>query len=171
MDKRAIIAALDRWIRQRPGLEFGNYGDRKAYAAELRSITKDGTQAKTLLRAVERRDGITAEMLVKAAEGSFSGRLSITERNGKVVIDYSTGQYWPTEYRRAVCAVLASALWDYWRECRPSGPNRETLKDGTVRYWLASARRGKGDFVSAGDWLRGKAREEFGHAIASRWFN
>jgi hypothetical protein len=87
-------------------------------------------------------------------------------------IDYCTGQYFVTEYRRAACAVLASALWEYTRErCMPSGPNREKLSSGDVTYWLDSARAGKGDFVAAGDWLRAHFAREFGRGIASRWFN
>lgn len=47
---------------------------------------------------------------------------------GAVTIDYCTGQYWPTEYRRAVCAVLASAIWDYWREHAMPAPSRIDLE-------------------------------------------
>lgn len=115
--KSQVIAALRAWIRQRPGLEFGNYGEMKSYRAELRSITKDLHHARELLRAVEWRDSITADQIIEAAKHAYSGRLSITVRDdGKIAIDYCTGQYWPTEYRRAVCAVLASVLWDYLRD-------------------------------------------------------
>ena len=143
MEKQAIIEALDKFIRQRPGLEWGDYGDHKAYNAEVRSITKDLRQARTLLAAVSWRDSITAESLIDAAKHSFSGRLSIEEKDGKVVIDYCTGQYWPTEYRKAVCAVLASALWDYWRE---------NMTEPT------------------GDKIRAFARNSLGRGIADRWF-
>lgn len=55
MTKRdEILTALGRWIRQRPGLEFGNYGDLKAYRAEVRAIGRDLRDARTLLRYVER---------------------------------------------------------------------------------------------------------------------
>lgn len=140
MDTKAqIIAALDRWIRQRPGLQFGNYGNVSAYRSEMRSITKDRHEAETLLRYVERSQ-ITGEQLAGAFRHGFSGRLSWDGAK----LDYTTGQYWPTEYRRAVCAVLASAIWDYWR-------------DGM-----------EGDNI--GDRLRKSARREFGRAIGSRWF-
>lgn len=72
--KTNIVAALDRWIRQRPGLEFGNYGDVRSYRSELRSITKDGQQARTLLRYVE-MSRITGDQLAAAFRGAFSGRL------------------------------------------------------------------------------------------------
>jgi hypothetical protein len=139
-----IIAALYRWIGQRPGLEFGNYGDAAAYRSELRSITKDGAEAKKMLRAVE-RSGITAEQLVAASKSAYSGRLTMEPRGESgVAIIYCTGQYWPTEYRAAVCAVLSSALWYHWRE----GMEGENL----------------------GERLQKMAAQEFGRGIAARWF-
>lgn len=147
--KEQIIALLDRWIRQRPGLEYGNYGDWKSYRAEVRSIAKDLQHARTLLRAVE-CSIMTAEELTQAFR-AYSGRLSLEERAPDVfALSYCTGQYWPTEYRRAACAVLACALWDHYREC-----------------FAASAKLGE----SAGDAIRRNFRHEFGRAIAARWFN
>ena len=61
MSKQAIITALESWIKQRPGLEYGNYGDPVSYRAELRGITRDLQQARTLLRHVE-LSGITGEI-------------------------------------------------------------------------------------------------------------
>lgn len=163
-EREQILTALAAWIAQRPGLEYGNYGDPKSYRAELRSITKDLHQARTLLSAVRWRTSIGADELKAAFHGAFSGRLSWLEdkaatrasekygrggRYGK--LEYCTGQYWPTEYRRAVCAVLASALWDY---------ARANLPDGEIVGG-----------VSRGDRLRNGFRKEFGRAIASRWFN
>lgn len=126
-----IINALRDWIKQRPGLEFGNYGDVRTYRAELRSIARDRRDAETLLTAVASNDDIGADALEAAFRGAFSGRLSAVwcrrdadgrlekcERAGadRLCLDYCTGQYWPTEYRRAACAVLASALWEYHRD-------------------------------------------------------
>jgi len=141
MDKQAILSTLRKFARQRPGLEFGNYGDIRAYRSELRSITRDLSDVQTLLRAVEHSE-ITADDILRAADG---GRLSITAVCDLVRIDYCTGQYFPTEYRKAVCRVLASALWD------------------RVRYNTEGndlARRIGAHF-----------RREFGRGIASRYFN
>ena len=166
MDKKQqIIAALRAFIGQRPGLEFCNYGDVTAYRAEMRAITKDLHHARQLLRDVELRDSITAEMILDAAKGAYSGRLSIIERaDGAIGIDYCTGQYWPTEYRRAVCAVLAAALWNwkraYWMPEPVLMHNSET-GETVERY----------QDMRAGDWLRRSFRNEYGRAIASRWFN
>jgi len=164
MTKTDILNALRVFISQRPGLEYGNYGDPVAYRAEVRSIGKDLAIARTLLRAVELRDSITAEMLIDAAK---SGRLSIIERDGKVAIDYCTGQYWPTEYRPAVSRLLSSVLWAWWRDqCMPEG-SRQGATDGAMLYRNPN---GKG-FVTAGAYLRNTAQREFGRGIASRFFN
>ena len=153
LTKQTIIDSLRRFARQRPGLEYGNYGDPVAYRAELRSITKDLSEAQRMLRAIELRDSITAEDLLQAARGAFSGRLSIDPATG--AIDYCTGQYWPTEYRRAVCAVCASALWSYWRDSASATEGTPTHQPG---------------IVNMGDYLRRTASREFGRGIASRWF-
>jgi hypothetical protein len=144
LSKSQILELLDSFARQRPGLEFGNYGDVKSYRAEMRSIGKDLSHARTLLRAVECRNSITAEDL-RAGFDAYSGRLTLTDGPKGPTLDYCVGQYFPTEYRRAVCAVLASVLWNYWREDTP---------------------------VDKGaDYIRNTARREFGRSIASRWFN
>ena len=139
-DKATIVAALYKWIRQRPGLEFGAYGDVKNYRAELRSIAKDLQQARAMLRYVEMAGGITGDMIADTCLHAFSGRLRWTGTG----FDYCAGQYWPTEYRRAVCAVLAAVIWHYWR-------------DGMT-----------GDNI--GDRLRAAATRTFGRGLASRWF-
>ena len=123
MERREqILSALDDFIRQRPGLEAGNYGDAQSYNAEVRSIGKDRKDAFELLAAVGWRDSITADKLLEAAKSAYSGRLSISfDDQGRCVLDYCTGQYFPTEYRRAVCAVLSSALWSYYRDDMENG--------------------------------------------------
>ena len=151
LTKQAIISALRTFARQRPGLEYGNYGDPVAYRAELRSITKDLAEAQTLLRAIELRDSIGVGDLL-AGFDAYSGRLSIDATTGR--LDYTTGQYFPTEYRRAVCAVCASVLWAYWREAAHTGDRIDDRKHKSI-----------------GDELRSTARREFGRGIASRWFN
>ena len=137
--KQSLINALQRFIAQRPGLEFGNYGDISAYRSEMRSITKDRRHAETMLRAISWRDSITADAIVDASKHAFSGRLTITEPDpGRFVLDYCTGQYWPTEYRRAVANVLSSALWNYWREAGdgPIGAAKRELSRGVAQRFF-----------------------------------
>jgi hypothetical protein len=110
----------------------------------MRGITKDRHHAEELLRAVERRS-IDAPALKLALTGSFSGRLSWDGER----LSYCAGQYFPTEYRRAVCAVLSSALWDYWRD-----DNKPASED-----------------ESWGDNIRRVAKRELSLSVARRWFN
>ncbi len=138
--KQTIIEALNRWVSQRPGLEFGNYGDPAAYRAEVRSIGKDLQHARAMLDYVAWHDSITAEMILDAAK---SGRLSIVVDGESVRIDYCTGQYWPTEYRPAVCRLLSSVIW-HWM--RANDPQR------------------------SGEMIRKTASRELGTSIARRWF-
>ena len=156
MDKTKLIAALDTFIRQRPGLDYGNYGDPVAYRAEVRSIGKDLQHARALLRYVEWHESITAAMIVDASKHAFSGRLTITEENGQIVLDYCTGQYWPTEYRRAVCGVLSSAIWGWLRENAP-------VDAGPIEP--------HSNLQNLGGYIRTQARRELGRSIAARWFN
>jgi hypothetical protein len=184
-EKEEIMTALYNWIKQRPGLQFANYGDVKAYRAELRGITKDGHQARALLDAIRWREDIGADELKAALRGAFSGRLSwvpvqVWRCNFCAVVcgvrktccgkrmrqcgklEYCTGQYWPTEYRRAVCAVAVSALWDHFRANMPKGVLMHNSETGETleRY----------EGLRAGDWIRREAKRELGATIARRWF-
>lgn len=119
--KHDIIAALRRFIAQRPGLEPGNYisgwndtAGRRLYRAESRQITRDRHDAEALLRYVE-TSGVTGAQIANA----LNGRLTWDGAQ----LDYCTGQYFPTEYRRAAASALASTLWYYW--CDDIGPGQE----------------------------------------------
>jgi len=140
-DKSVIVAALHKWIAQRPGLEYGNYGDVSVYRSEMRSITRDLQDARAMVNYVAWHDSITADMILDA--GDNGGRLTMATDGNKVSINYVTGQYWPTEYRRAVCALMATVIWHWLREhcdCK------------------------------TGDDIRKAARRELGASIARRWF-
>jgi len=150
MNKSKLIETLHAWINQRPGLEPGNYirgwndtEGRSAYRSESRSITKDLHQARTLLRYVELHDTITAEKIIEASRYGFSGRLTIEPSGDDFKLSYCTGQYWPTEYRSAVCSVLCTAIFEWLRDTYPNAD---------------------------GDKLRGHARRELGRPLTSRWF-
>lgn len=111
--KEQIVNLLHRWINQRPGLEYSNYRDFNSYNSEMRCITKQKHDAETLLRAVELSNIDTDTLL--GGFRAYSGRLEINRTDkGEFRLSYCTGQYWPTEYRAAACAVLSQALWDYY---------------------------------------------------------
>lgn len=205
-ERAAILAHLDGFIRQRPGLEYGNYcsgwqdaDGRKAYFSEMRSITRDLHDARALLAAVAWRESITTEHLRESFR-AYSGRLQWHAKgercetckgvgtiagnwndtapripcysckgaqvNAKNGLTYCAGQYFPTEYRKAACAVLASALWGYFRanlaDSFTEDHNGETRYTGSVK-----ALRG----MSYGDAIRATARRELSPRIARRWFN
>lgn len=160
-ERDRILAALAAWIRQRPGLDPRNYGDAATYRAEARGIARDLHDAETLLAAVRWRSGIDADALKAAFRDAYSGRLSWDGEHG--ALSYCTGQYWPTEYRRAACAVLASALWSYTRDhAMPPGEMVHNSETGETFHRYGGLR--------AGDWLRRYFRREFGPRIARRWF-
>ena len=168
MNKENLLTTLQSWVSKRPGLEFGNYGDLSSYRAEMRSITKDRHHAETLLRFVALRESITAESIIEASKRAFSGRLKITpSADGQSFdLDYCVGQYWPTEYRKAVCSVLSSAIWDWLRSNMPPADGVLTIDIGGKPLEVESHRG-----MTSGDYLRAAARRELGRPIASRWFN
>lgn len=105
LDRRAedfpAFRALIDYAMQNPGLEYRNYGEPTSYRAELRGIAKDLERVQNLARAAIDL-GVTDADLIAEAPHAFSGRLSWTGKEW----DYCTGQYWPTEYRKAVAALL-----------------------------------------------------------------
>jgi hypothetical protein len=148
MNKNALIEALHDWINQRPGLEPTNYirgwddtAGRSAYRSESRSITKDLNDARYFLDYVAIRESISAERILDAARHSFSGRLSITPDGDGFRVDYCTGQYWPTEYRKAAAAVLSGAIWNWLREGLQKTDDADTIRKAARREFPASIAR------------------------------
>ena len=141
VEKSMILASLFCFIAKRPGLEYGNYGDMGIYRAEMRLITRDLKDAKTLLAKVG--DSSMPASVLKEAFSAYSGRLSWDG----VELEYTTGQYFPTEYRKAVCAVASQALWKYYGDDIPY------------------------DAENRGDKVRAIFRRMFKAPIARRWFN
>ena len=151
--KQTIIDALNRWVSQRPGLDYHNYGDPVSYRAEVRSIGKDLQHARAMINYVAWRDSITAEMILN--EFRAGGRFTCTVDGDKVTLDYCVGQYWCTEYRPAVCRLLSSVIWYWMRENAPvdAGP--------TIAH---------SNLQDVGGYIRRQAARELGTSIARRWF-
>jgi hypothetical protein len=118
------VEKLTKFVNQRPGLDFCNYGDISSYRKESAEITRDRNDYFELLSfAFSRVDNLEAKLL--AYLQSNSGRLSI---NGKGNLEYITGQYFPTEYRPAVNRILSTLIWnDYSNEIENGRP---VYKDG-----------------------------------------
>jgi len=134
-----IINKLEAFAKQRPGLERANYGhgDFDYYGQDARKITQQLRDAKTLLSYIRSSSTITEADILEGFS-AFSGRLSV---NTDGSLDYCAGQYYPTEFRAAVCAVCSSVIWDQ-------------LRDG----------------LDTGDEIRKAAKRLFGQGIAKRWF-
>lgn len=116
---------LIKFVNQRPGLDPENYGDYRAYNAEIREITKDRNDFYELLSWAQSRITDFDRKLTFNLENT-NGRLLL--QDGEIV--YHTGQYFPTEYRPAACSVIARLIWNDLRdEQKPNSPN-PVYKDG-----------------------------------------
>jgi hypothetical protein len=71
------LALLNKFVSQRSGLEFCNYGDVKAFRADQRSITRDLHHYRAIRNAVAFRD-FTREQW-ESAFRAFSGRLQFQD--------------------------------------------------------------------------------------------
>ena len=100
----ALVALID-YAAQRPGLDVRNYGSWSSYRSEAASITRQWQTICEQLQAANYYN-ITDAQVIAASESAYSGRMTWTGDDW----DYCTGQYWPTEYRAAVVAVLRYAL-------------------------------------------------------------
>ena len=153
--KQRILETLDGFVNQRPGMEVREYGTGpeawKLYRAASREITKDMHDYYAIRGQIAWRDSIDADALVRA----FNRRLTIVEDGDKIRLDYCAGQYMPTEYRKAACAVLASAWWDVTREDCPDFETDDA-----------------GDFVGSnpGQWMRDSAKRTFGRSLQRGYF-
>ena len=127
-----LYQAIESWIRQRPGLDPGNYvshwadkDGRAAYRAESRAITRQLHDAQALLYACALHGISEADI---AAEMTERERLTWDGQR----LEYTTGQYWPVEYRAAACRALSSALWAKF------GPDaRNMVSRQVAKRWLS----------------------------------
>jgi hypothetical protein len=144
-----LVREFRTFILKRPGFESGNYvGAPQAYRADYRTCLRDRDDALLLLSYVARasdpermRDCIVSEMR--------SGRLEWNHLAQE--FEYTAGQYYAVEYRRAACRLLAYIVWMYWR----------TNGDGST---ISPEAFDRASVIRT-------ARFEFGKRIASRWFD
>lgn len=104
------ITKLVAFASAGPGLEFGNYGNLTAYNVERCNITRDWHRFRRALVRAKALE-ITDKDVTIAAPHAFSGRLSWQPiAPHEYDWDYTTGQYFPTEYRKAAASVLEYAI-------------------------------------------------------------
>lgn len=100
------LRILAAYAAKNPGLDYRDYGNVTAYRGDSRMITQQMHDVRTALRfacAVNVQD----DHLIEVSRGE---RLTIERtENGRLILDYTTGQYWPTEYRGAVARLLERA--------------------------------------------------------------
>ncbi|RJQ46849.1 MAG: hypothetical protein C4534_02045 [Gaiellales bacterium] len=102
--KDEAYTVFDRWIRRRPGLDWRDKAGIAAYNSEVRAIGKQRIRALKALQDFARPwNEYSPELLIEASQRAYSGRLSFDHKGQ---IEYTAGQYWPTEYRQAAAAVL-----------------------------------------------------------------
>jgi hypothetical protein len=138
-DKNEVLGLLNSFVHTKPGLESGNYADAKSYNREKASITQQLMDARKMINFCLLHSVRFTDWTFSA----YAGRLVYTPptKHVRASVEYHAGQYYPTEFRAAVCAVLSSAIQDYHRECG---------------YTI--------------DEIREQARKELGYGIANRWF-
>jgi hypothetical protein len=115
--KSEICAKLRAFVAQRSGLDWRNYASdwrdksgMDALRSDRNRILQHGRDARALLVFVE-RSSMPSDFIMRELE---AGRLTFDpSRNA---LDYCTGQYFPTEYRAAVCRALSNAIWRFYRD-------------------------------------------------------
>jgi len=140
------IEKLTKFVNQRPGLDFSNYGDVSAYRSEMAEITRDRTDYFELLSLAFNRVDNLNEVLTNYLTQN-SGRLSLNKDSN---LEYCTGQYFPTEYRPAANQALRSIIW--------SSYSNELHADNTPVY-------------SDGNAIRKAIKRNVSRRIARNYFN
>jgi hypothetical protein len=146
--KTTLCDMVRKFIDQRSGMDFREYGnDRAAFMSDYRPMLRNGRDARRLLAFVEGREDITADDILTTTSGN--GRLEFFYAGGGVRLEYTTGQYFPTEYRAAACSMLAILAWQALdRDLGDTDPEN-----------------------GAADAIRRRAGRIFGRGIASRFFS
>jgi hypothetical protein len=189
LEVKTILEALRTFIRQRPGLEQGNYfspgspresfqNSLRAYRAEIRSIGVDKKRAELALAEAFALPSQNLELL-KQAFTAFSGRLEWTPAGthtpglgtGSATahghLSYTTSQYFPTEYRKAAASVLEGYVRAVKRAEAAANPQTRTFTS------LDQVRAANAD--AGGCWFSPDAIRFFrtrfeSPLVAGRWF-
>ena len=147
--QQAAFDLLHQFAHKRPGLEFAMYGDVTAYRSDQRRNTEALHDFQELYSKAHWRS-FTCEEIREAFKRAFSGRLELIEKGGMPhALHYCAGQYAPTEFRFACCAVLASLLW---------AAKRDDMAERIGEYGF-------------GDELRAAFKREFSRRVCRGYFN
>lgn len=131
--RAAVLFQLRDFITQKPGLIAEDYADPRSYHRAVAEVTKDRTAALELWAYIAHHaSDMGPEWLIEAAPQVYGGRLAWDEALQDW--DYTTAQYFPAEYRRAACAVMARALRSYWLAPTPWLTTAELLAMVRLRF-------------------------------------
>ena len=132
--REEILSQLSHFIHQRPGFEWGNYDSAASYRADYNRARRDMQDADALLAEISWRETIDAKRILYVL--TSGDRLEWTGKG----LHYTAGQYFPTEYRAAACRVLATILWNYFRDDCNAKPREYALKNirnkSVARRWF-----------------------------------
>ena len=102
MNTPELKAALRAFVAQRPGFEYVNYRNIAGFRADQKRAVRDKADALALISAYP--DDADSRFLTDALR---SGN-SLSLEGGQ--LEYTACQYYPTEYRAAVCRAVSDAL-------------------------------------------------------------
>jgi len=140
------IEKLTKFVNQRPGLDYSNYGELSSYRSEMAEITRDRTDYFELLSLAFSRIDNLNEVVTNYLKTS-SGRLTMNEAGN---LEYCTGQYFPTEYRPAANRLLRDIIWNSY--------SNELYADNTTVY-------------TDGNDIRKAIKRRISRRIAKNYFN
>lgn len=170
IENNPAIVALCEFVSQRSGIEPGNYysdwrdkSGREAYQDEIKSIGQDLKRFRTALN-VAGSEGVQDADVLAEAPHAFSGRLEWKYPPEELQKDrqqgqwyYCTGQYFPTEYRKAAATLIEYAT----RRVRQARP-KETAERITTISQLKALNEKNGNC-----WFDGPSMKFFGTKIES----
>lgn len=149
INESSAIAQLVAFAAQNSGIDSSNYYDPhdrfvgrigihlegvRSYNQECRCISLDWRRFKEALITAA-AEGVTDEIVIRVAPHAFSGRLTWepygkkSEPDQGFVWNYTTGQYFPTEYRKAAANVLEAAIREVRQNREPAKRKVSTIAD------------------------------------------
>jgi len=122
-----MVEKLNAFVNQKPGLDANDYNDSQSYNHTVREITKDRNDYYELLSLFLTRWEGNANVVLTAHLIESDGRLRLIKgRSSLSILEYTTGQYFPTEYRKAANRVLVTLIWQSFRDERIANGNAKT---------------------------------------------
>lgn len=109
-----LLQKLSDFVDQRPGFNFDDYGDISYYRQDYNYCLKQKRMYESMLSVcykVMYREEIERRILQQYSKDAAGGRLVWDTE--KQQWEYTTGQYFPTEYRGAAARILWNIFWRY----------------------------------------------------------